>query len=201
MKGTVFLVTALAILIFNCNCKTFAQPRTNNFSIKNLERDMQSSNWNVRSGVAEKLGRDHQLIAFQLLLKLLQDTNDDVSYAAAEAIELRGDQEFDEYLIGTIKDLPRDDRWFAYDACKNYTTKRMMDFLFGSLQEEIQFYKGKRLFDERNNFYICTSLKKIAQALTNNDQFNTLDVDDNKLPSYEKFAGEFSKLVSLARDH
>ncbi len=170
--------------------------QTNNISIKDFEKDLQSNDGEVRLKLAKKLNAEHSLDTFKILLKLLNDKNLDVSYAAAEAIEIRRDKEYDKEFIDAFKHISGENCWPAYRATKNYPTKPMMDFLFGCLKKEIQFYQNKENFDERNCFYISSSLEQIGQTLLKLPEIKVPEGDG--LKAYEKFFIEFQKQFSKA---
>jgi|GEM_PF-5110899 hypothetical protein len=151
-----------------------------------VRSDSISTNWEVRMHVAERLASDHTEATFRVLLLLLKDKHDDVSYAAAESIEARKDKAFDGELIAAIKSLSRDNRWPAYRAAKNYPTQRMLSFIRQCLEEEIQFQRQRTAFDSRNCFYLAQSLGQIARRLK--ADIKAMPPEDADLQAYQSFA-------------
>ena len=187
----------LALLIFvslgACACSALGQNNvTSIVHPTKLGSDINATNWEVRMQLAEKLSADHTEATFKMLLVLLNDKSDDVSYAAAEAIEARKDKAFDHELIAAIKSLSRDDRWPAYRAAKNYPTPSMLDFLQQSLEDEIQFRSKQVAFDTRNCFYISHSLEEVVRILKKGVQVAAPEDDDPK--AYAHFAQQLREM-------
>jgi hypothetical protein len=127
-------------------------------------RRVQSSGME-RLQLANSLSEKHTRTSFRALLDLLRDSNPDVSNAAAEALEKRGDVAYIAELMSTIPRVDRENRCPAYRALRKYPAIVVVRFLIESLKEELDFYRGKSQFDERNCFYICTSTIEIASSL------------------------------------
>lgn len=161
-------------------------------SLDQIQTEISSTNWEVRMHLAEKLSSDHTEGTFRVLLSLLKDGSEDVSYAATESIEARKDKSFDHEFITAIKSLPRNDRWPTYRAARNYPTAAMWNFLRESLEEEIQFQNGRTAFDSRNCFYISHSLDEIGHSLEKGVKMQAPDTDD--LKAYQKFAEELHRI-------
>lgn len=151
-----------------------------------LQRELNSSDGAIRYRLAERLANDHSKDTFTILLKLLNDKDDNISYAAAESIEGRKDTAFAVDLIAAIKGLPRDKIWPAYWAAKTYPTLAMLRFLQQRLDEEIQFQRHRATFYNQNYFYLAQSLGQIASCLKIHLNVSVPDGDD--LSSYERFA-------------
>jgi hypothetical protein len=152
-----------------------------------LQNDLISTNGATRFRLAKSLALDHTKATFTALLKLLHDTNVDISYAAAVSIEKRKDVAFDGELINAIGALPRDNRWPAYSAAKNYPTPHMMKYLWQCLNEEIEFQGRRNVFDNRNCFYLSQSLEQIAHDLGNKVNVKAPG-NDYELKDYQLFA-------------
>jgi HEAT repeat protein len=192
---SIFMVLILSVYALCVGCGTSHSDYTSSveFSPKALLKDLNSPDGEIRVQLAKRLAKDHCEETFQILLVLLKDKNVDVSYAAAEAIELRGDENFDKEFIETIKSLPRESRWPAYRAEKNYPTKHTVNFLLNCLQEEIVFYQKQKNFDERNSFYIARSLENICDP--SREPPNVSAPDSNTLAAYEKLMSDLQTRV------
>lgn len=158
-----------------------------------LFKESKSPDPKIRIQLAKRLASNHNTNSFQVLLSLLRDPSLGVSYAAAEAIEIRGDQKFDGELIQAIRALPRENRWPAYRAEKNYPTKRTVEFLLECLQDEIAFYRKQKNFDERNSFYIAKSLETLGKHFPEIQAAKA--PEDTALAAYEKFAIDLQRSV------
>lgn len=184
-----FFVGLLAFVLINqeiCSCLA-QEGLATNLPPAQLEKDLMSTNAAVRFLLAEKLAQDHTKVTFMTLLKLLNDTNIDISYAAAQSIEARKDKAFDDELIAAIKTLSRDNRWPAYSAAKSYPTPHMLNYLWNCLEEEINFQRQRKIFDNSNCFYISKSLEQIAHSLGKNVKVLAPD-NDGDLKDYQHFA-------------
>jgi len=121
--------------------------------------------WRDKVDLADRLKVDSSTESFQVLLELLLDSNDDVRYAAANAIEGRRAINQAPQLLGTIAKLPRESRWPAFRSLRAYPLAETRLFLINALKEELSFYENKSDFDERNSFYIAESLREILPKL------------------------------------
>ncbi len=166
MKITLSHLLILTIMLVQGAFICAAQEKSPAFP--NLQRDLTSTNGEVRLDLAGNLVQDHSKETFAALLKLLGDKSDDISYAAAESLEARKDSALADEFISAIKALPRDKRWPVYRAAKNYPTPRMVDFLGQCLEDEIRFQRQRTAFDNRNCFYLAQSLEQIARTLKKN---------------------------------
>ncbi len=118
--------------------------------------------WRSRAELANELAKDDSEETFRRLVDLLKDTHDDVSYVAAEALELRGDIKFADLLVDAIPSLQRDRRWYAYRALGRYPSPRVLDVLTQAIEEELRHYAAKLDFDSRNSWYIVRSIQNIS---------------------------------------
>jgi hypothetical protein len=174
-------------IAFGCSCCGLAQDNASSgIPLATVRSNSISTNWEVRMHAAEGLVSDHTHATFRMLLLLLKDKHDDVSYAAAESIEARKDTAFDGELITAIKSLSRDNRWPAYRAAKNYPTPHMLNSLGHCLGEEIQFQRQRTAFDSRNCFYLAQSRGQIAHTLKTD--IKPVPPEDADLQAYESFA-------------
>jgi hypothetical protein len=161
------LVAALAFLF--CNQGVYFCPAqegsTKNIPFAELQSEVLSTNGAVRFNIAEKLAQYHNKETFIALLKLLKDKNEDISYAAANSIEMRRDKKYDSDLIDAIKALPRDNRWPAYWAAASYPTPNMFKFFRECINEEVRFQSRKKLVNCDNCFYLAKGLIQIAHNI------------------------------------
>jgi hypothetical protein len=124
---------------------------------------MQTS-WQQKITRAKDFATKHDNMSFRELLTLIGDAHDDVAYAAAEAIEERGDVQFSAELRRAIALLPREKRWPGYRALRKYPERATVEYLISALDEELA-YHSNRPFDERNSFYIAGSLSEIIGGI------------------------------------
>lgn len=144
--------------------------------------------------LAKELGRDHELASFRTLLILLDDTNEDVRYAAAESIQARGDAQYDQELITCISRIPQENHWPVYRASRSYPTDRMVLFLLKCMREEIVFWQGKKVFDNTNCFYLAWSLHLLTKEIFNADLTIPTPKERN-LTGYERFLAKAENLI------
>ncbi len=157
---------------------------------------MENKDWLSRYNLAVQLGSDHGERTFLMLLRLLVDKNEDVSYAAAEAIESRGDIDFDAKLIQTISSLPRERRWYAYRAEAKYPTRQTIKFLLTCLEDESRFYHCNGHFDDRNSFYIANSLLRLLQKVL---KIDVKSPAERTQESYDTFLQQVKTRVSVLK--
>lgn len=124
-----------------------------------------SAHWKERVEQAHLLATEASADSFAILLRLLTDPHDDVSYAAAEAIEARADKRFSTQLADVIAHLPYEKRWPAYRVAKVYPTKLMLMFLIECLALEMERQKEHTGFDNRNSYYLAGSIESIVEEL------------------------------------
>ena len=93
----------------------------------------------------------------------MKDPDENVSYAASEAIGARGQVEFVDLLLETIPLLAEDRRWTAYKSLRRYPCKKTLIFLARALQEEFERISDTGLYDNRASFYILESISDIEQ--------------------------------------
>ena len=98
---------------------------------------------------------------FDTLLLLINDSNPDVSYYAAVALEEHCQLARSSDVIDAVKTIPREDRWPMYRTMRSYTTKEILCFLTDSLREEVELFRDDKPFDDRNVFYLLTSIEAI----------------------------------------
>jgi hypothetical protein len=194
MKATSIIEPLLIMcLLFTCDlCVAQKQSFSSKVDL-NLQYDLVSTNGTVRYHLAEKLSFYHDKKTFEALLKLLTDADADVSYAAAESIEARGDSSYAADLISTIRTLPRDNIWPAYWAARSYPTNSMLDFLTQRLKEEILFQHRRVNFDGGNCDYLSQSLAQIMHSLYKNIKIAA--PEDDKLESYQNYLQNLQILV------
>jgi hypothetical protein len=192
-----FKISVLALIfgfvLLGNACLGFAQTNVSQNIWPNEFRDeVKSTNWEIRMHLAEKLSLDHTRGTFRVLLSLLSDENEDVSYAAAESIQARKDKVFADDFIATIKIMPKSAVWPAYRAAQSFPTPVMLNFLLQQLLQEIQFQHQRANFDNQNCFYLAQSLGQIAKNLEIKLNVSAPDGDD--LSSYESFANELKSV-------
>ncbi len=157
----------------------------------NATKALQPSDPETRIQLAKQLAIEHDANSFRILLNLLKDSISGVSYAAAGAIEHRGDKQFDKELIEAIKVLPKENLWPAYRAEKSYPTKQTVNFLLERLQAEIDSPDAKNHFDERNSFYIASSLESISKFFPELNGIKT--PTENTLSAYKLFQADVQR--------
>jgi hypothetical protein len=146
-----------------------------------------------RFELAKSLDEQRTLQSFRTLLKLLTDSDSGVSYAAAEALEKRGDVAFASEFMATIPALRNDARWPAYRALRRYPTISVFQFLLSCLNDELSFYRAIPPFDERNCFYMTESLKQIAGDLWKSAELPS--PEPYSVASYDQFYRAGSNLA------
>ena len=191
------LVAALAFLLFAqgvyfCPAQ---EGSTKNIPFSELQSEVLSTNGAVRFNIAEKLAQYHNKETFIALLKLLKDKNEDISYAAANSIEMRRDKKYDSDLIAGIKALPRDNRWPAYWAAASYPTPKMLKFFRECINEEVKFQSHKRLVNCDNCFYLAKGLVQIAHNIGVEIKLTPPVGED--LKDYRQFAKGLETLNSI----
>lgn len=121
--------------------------------------------WSAKVKIAERARQKHDKDSFIQLLDLLKDTNTDVSYAAAEALEAREDLSYVDLLLDAIAQVPSDSQWPAFRALGSYKSSAVFIWLTKHLQHEMDQAKNEKYWDERNAFYLAESMAKIAQTV------------------------------------
>jgi hypothetical protein len=188
MKILVFKVLFIWTLLFldqKANL-CFAQDNGTNSIVKLAQAELLSTNESVKFYLAGALGQYHSKSTFVVLLKLLAETNQDISYAAAMSIKARKDTNFSDELVMAIKRLPRDSRWPAYSAAASYPTLGMFDFLLTCLDEEIVFQKTQKIVNCDNCFYLAKGLDQILHDIGRASQIEPPVGEDIK--EYQQFA-------------
>lgn len=130
-----------------------------------IEQKLKAPDWHTRQRLAVELARNRSPGAFKALLQLLNDPHEDVRYAAAEALEIRADIDHTQAFTQAIAQLPREKRWSAYRALRNYPSAETFRFLVSSLAEELEYYRNGQVFDDRNCHYIASSIEELAGKL------------------------------------
>ncbi|MCI0539756.1 MAG: HEAT repeat domain-containing protein [Verrucomicrobiales bacterium] len=153
------LAVAIGVILVGCGCRPSA-------GVPDLtEQKLKATDWHTRQQLADDLAKDRSAGSFEALLRLLKDQHEDVSYSAAEALEARADTDRAHDLTTAIAQLPRERRWPAYRALRNYSGTETSSFLVNSLAEELEYYRVSQTFDDRNCHYIAKSIEELTRKV------------------------------------
>lgn len=159
-EANYFLILAIAfILACGIGCSSSSVP--NRHPASTPPASAQSEPWRKRADLAASLANSHDYESFSRLIMLLKDSQPDVSYVAAESIETRKDVQYVDTLLTAISAMQQSYRWPAYRALRNYPTAHTLTFLVSELRNELSLYENKTYFDERNSFYLASSIECI----------------------------------------
>ncbi len=150
--------------------------------------------WTIRQQLARELAKDESSDSFTRLLTLLHDPHPDVSYAAAESIERRGEGKRTKDLLQAIGTLPRERRWPAYRALKNYSSDEVLQLLVPALEEELRVSRSASSFDERNCYYIALSVEN-AMARVLPPEKVARAPKDSSIQAFDHFLAEVKAAV------
>jgi len=147
----VLLIISIALAVAGCNAVDSTHDSV--------------AGWQSRCDKAKTLGAEDDRDSFDELLTLLLDEHGDVSYAASEAIEARGQVEYVHDLIRAIRKMPADRRWYAYKSLRAYPSKAALIFLADSLKDVINERMTSQMYDSQSSFYIIQSITEIIDRI------------------------------------
>lgn len=155
---------ALMSAIFTCGCCALAESEGDSSASPSTPTNA----WLLRCEHARALARSSTENSFQQLLGLLRSEHPDVRYAAAQALESRGDVRYTSLLIEACSALPRDHRWPVYRAMGSYPSLETLSFLTEMTEDEIKHHAERQEqsgFDTRNLWYLAKSMRKVVALL------------------------------------
>jgi len=123
-----------------------------------------TNDYNSISTIIHHLRQTNTLESFETLVTLINHTNQCISYEATQAISERAQIEYVDYLLIDYQ-LDKARRWTIYSMLKSYPHKKTLKYLTNSLNKEFEDIGITVKFDDRNYWYIMTSIDSIVNQL------------------------------------
>lgn len=143
---------------------------------------------------AGQLQTVHSKETFLELLKIIQEKNPEVSYAAIESIEKRADIPFADLLIQGVAKMQPDMKWSGYRALGKYPTKPVLDWLSDQYFSDIEAGRNKELWYSKNAFYLAQSIEQIFRKLSPKTKIEMREGDEYS--AFDAFAKVLRRKLS-----